>query len=748
MIRLSAVVFTERALALCLGRELPDEWFQRFECPLDGSWRVLSVRRDSMVFVLDETASERSMRIIVSLAASGFFDLVPSKVRPTALQRIHRIALQAAERNISLPAHWSPYHVDNKIAAFAYQIERGNDRLVAAVMARGKDDPPDLLVCELTTESAQVDLRNYAPDEETYRAATKFYASAVAEAGARFLEVRRPQLEGIVDLEATSYGAVVQGLTYSAWLNRLSTDQRRFVEHPPVRSLKLRGPAGSGKTLALQLKALRLLYDAAEKERPRVAYVTHSWAVAEQAQDALERLDERGLAQEVDVVPLLTLAEASLPMKPPGYRLLGDDSHTGKLEQLHAISRVLDSFRRGDWPVYRRVCSREFAARVEAQTGTVEHDTFVWDLMGEFACVISANGILPGVNALQRYLKIERVPWMMPLENDNDKRVVVLLYTAYIRALELNRLLSNDQIIGDYLNFLATYHWHALRRDRGYDYVIVDELHLFNEQERLVFHQLTRDPDSFPILFMALDPRQSPAETYAEFKIADTTTGESGRASRTFGSPEPIDLTEVYRFTPEILAFLKHIDAHYPALELGEDWGVSIGSARSATESGPTPLLFRHQDRTAECGSVLQRAVDACKGERRVAVLCLDHGSFDRYEGSLAMFNGRFKSIRSRDDVEQLRYSRRKIVVSMPEYVAGLQFDTVLLGGLEARFARYGPHQGYELRRLLAGLYLGASRASRVLEIHFTDAGGGMPVVIDSAVAAGTLKLIEGPGNQ
>src|SRR5205814_3568736 len=132
---------------------------------------------------------------------------------------------------------------------------------------------------------------------------------------------------------------------------------------------------------------------------------------------------------------------------------------------LRIISETLATFVRSDWVAYRASCTPAFSKRVEGQLGTPERDTFLWDLMLEFSCVISPNGIFPGVNALQRYLKIRRARWMMPLENHQEKQVVMSLYDEYINRLESDRHLTSDQIIGDYLNSLATFRWHAMRRD-------------------------------------------------------------------------------------------------------------------------------------------------------------------------------------------------------------------------------------------------------------------------------------------
>ena len=84
------------------------------------------------------------------------------------------------------------------------------------------------------------------------------------------------------------------------------------------------------------------------------------------------------------------------------------------------------------------------------------------------------------------------------------------LYDMLVRHLTARHEMTTDQLINDYLGSLSTYRWHAQRGERGYDVIFVDELHLFNEQERMVFPHLTRDPDAYPVVFMALDPRQSP----------------------------------------------------------------------------------------------------------------------------------------------------------------------------------------------------------------------------------------------
>ena len=90
------------------------------------------------------------------------------------------------------------------------------------------------------------------------------------------------------------------------------------------------------------------------------------------------------------------------------------------------------------------------------------------------------------------------MPWMMPLETDGEKLTVLEIYSDFVNALRDQRLLSSDQLINDFLNYLRTFAWNLRRLDDGYDIICVDELHLFNEQERLALAYLGPRPRPVP----------------------------------------------------------------------------------------------------------------------------------------------------------------------------------------------------------------------------------------------------------
>jgi hypothetical protein len=349
---------------------------------------------------------------------------------------------------------------------------------------------------------------------------------------------------------------------------------------------------------------------------------------------------------------------------------------------------------------------------------------------------------MPGVNAERRYLMMHRTLWMMPLHKPADRLFVLRIYSEYVAALRSESTLTSDQRINDFINYLETFAWNIRRERDGYDVIFVDELHLFSEQERLVFHYLTRSADQYPAIFMALDPRQAPNELYAEIPMAPTATADSGEADRTLGPQDALDLTIVHRFSPEILAFIRHIHHKYPALELGrgEDWKLDLNGVTSSLMPGKPPVVVRYLTPIQEARGAIARADALLQAQTSstTAVLVIDPMRFDEYVAEAELACASYCKIRGRDDIAQLNYRKRSLILAAAEFVGGMQFDIVIVSGLfDVRLG--GFQSGHQLRRLLSLLYLAVSRASGLVELHICETDGGLPEVISSAVANGTL---------
>jgi superfamily I DNA/RNA helicase len=746
-------VFTLASLQRCLELAPSEHWFATLRVPEDGSWAVLAVETNDCTFVLHRADKPDSPRIIV--ISQETTALLPGAVETlrVTFQRIHRVALSVANPPLRLPPAWKEFHHQNLVAFFAgpYHIGPLSLRWIAEIHPHNSND---ICFWKLTGPGDPLSLPEYKPRHEVYERIVGQWKTAFAAASQRFAQsptaAETVALEPAIDLEATTFGPVTQYRSYSIWLDHLTPKQREFVEWSPDQAVKLKGPAGTGKTLALELKILREVYRARdEQHKIRALFATHSWAVAQQIDAALHKLDESGNLSEIDVFPLLEISRSSLPAdRQPGrgFELLGEDSLAGRRLQLRRIDAIVDRLAKSDWLTYRRHVSAEFRSRVEAQKGSPERNALVWDLMLEFSSVLSVQAILPGINAERRYLALHRAPWMMPLDTDADKRFVMQVYTKYVDGLKEDRLLTSDQLINDFLSYLETFTWNLQREEKGYDFIFVDELHLFSEQERLVLNYLTRSASKYPKIFMALDPRQAPSEVYAGVPGAVVARGESGRADLDLGSVPSLELSKVHRFTVEILALVQHIHRRYPTLGLGPDWQLEVDSVESAAGHGPKPLLFVHLTQAAEVEVVSRRVEDQWRGmeaQHRIAVILVDSLQLPMYqEGLEERLKGNVSVIQSRDEVEKLRYSRRSVVVGPAEYLAGLQFDYVVIAGMSD--VNVGaPNSGHQRRRLLSQLYVAISRATRHVEIHANDENGGVPNILETALGAGVIDRLE-----
>ena len=114
---------------------------------------------------------------------------------------------------------------------------------------------------------------------------------------------------------------------------------------------------------------------------------------------------------------------------------------------------------------------------------------------------------------------------------------------------------------------------------------------------------------------------------------------------------------------------------------------------------------------------------------------------FDTYRKA-GRIQDKFVALTSREDMRELRYAKKKCIFSMPEYVAGLQFDTVFLihvdqVDFQSEYLSVGAR-----RRYVSRAYLGASRAKKTLVIASTLDRSGASDILRTSRTNQTLKEI------
>jgi AAA domain len=646
---------------------------------------------------------------------------------------------------LSLPRGWHQYKHHNLIAFFA--VSGGDAQTSRWIVEILPGELADAVFWKATTSDRHETLESFEAAKPSLPVGWEAdWSAAVAAASERATQVRSAQPSDVEISLSPLDGSATRGWSYAQWLDSISGDQRSFVEADPTKSIRLRGPAGSGKTLAITLKAVReVLASRDAGSQLRVLVATHSWSLASEIADSLDSMAVGPLG-EIDVFPLLEIAQTISPQyvkDASGFSLIGTDSFSGKQAQLDEILDVLGDFISGDWITYRAGVSEALRSRIDAPSAD-ERFALAWDLLVEFGSVIGAAAIFPGAGSEARYLQLPRASWMLPLETRNDMRVVFDIYTKYMASLEERALLTSDQVLADLLSHLETHAWNRARKTEGYDLIFVDEFHLFSPLERQVLHYLSRDVAVYPRVFMAVDPRQSPSEAFIGVASDETQSSVAGPVDD-LGEVANFELTTVHRFTPEILGLIKHVHHEFPTLDLGHDWDVDFSAVESAKESGPLPSLIVSASREGEENDVA-KAVHELYPRGRLALAVVDTRQWRRFSelasriGQSSKFH--VSTISGRTDIEGLGYRSRGLVVGPAEYLAGLQFDVVLVAGVPDMGSNSVP--GNERTRLLSLLYLGLSRAQQEVRVFVNEDDGAVPEVLGRAVANGVLSQVRG----
>ncbi|MNF68341.1 hypothetical protein D3C84_501940 [compost metagenome] len=431
------------------------------------------------------------------------------------------------------------------------------------------------------------------------------------------------------------------------------------------------------------------------------------------------------------------LAQEKLGYEKKGLRPLSLDGREGREYQRMLIEQAIDQVVKD-----ARIVFDLFPGCPDFHKRLVNHGadaTLIDELMNEFACVLDLESIKKDTTEGNRYARGgSRELWQMVLPNEAHRRVVLEIHDIYRALLRTEQMLSMDQMIADFDRYIGTHEWGALRDRDGFDLVFVDEYHYFTRAEAMLLHNLfkTRAQVSgrWPLL-MAYDIKQA---------TNDVAISGGMERFRNPGVGESVltELKQVYRSTPQITALLRDLDASFPAMDLEGEYATYV--AESQQENGETPTLTIYDTDINLIDGVLDQAIRRGRsidgGGSQVAVLCLNEALFDKIRVA-GRVRERVVAITTREDLKELRNARNKCVFSMPEFVAGLQFDTVFL--IHSDSADYDEDQGQgSRRRYVSRVYLGASRAARQVLISSSKEHGGPSQLLAAPLANGTLQRV------
>lgn len=730
----SALVIDQKAIGILDRAFVEDAWLQKFGVPqnTDGLRRVES---KGVVYLLSEDADLDDGYLVVNTA---MFSAVAGLARPrTAFERVIRVALRHFDRGIAFPIQWQPYHVGSLLSVYAQPSRDARQRVY---FNQSPDGSGNLYAFAITSNPE--DLDGVPEDKGLYKQAMDGICDALL---AEPLVAPPVGNFGVLLSEPLGVQLASAGTLQEWYEQRLNREQLAFVDRPHDRPVRLRGAAGTGKTQSMVVKCLRDLYADANSDKT-FAFLTHSSALAHvgvrgmlHAMDPTERwtyLKTPSGQPRLWIGTIYELAQEKLGYEKKGLRPLSLDGRDGREYQRILIDQAIGQVVQDPRIVLELFPScPDFQQRLKNRA---EDASFIDELMNEFACVLDLESIKKDTHEAQSYARGSREPWQMDLPSESHRRVVLEIHDIYRALLRSEKMLSMDQMVADFGRYLGTHEWGALRERDGFDLVFVDEYHFFTRSEAMLLHNLFKTraqvEGRWPLL-MAYDIKQG---------TSDVAVSGGMQRFRNPGVGESVltELRQVYRSTPQITAFLRDLDASFPAMDLEGEYATYV--AESQQDNGETPTLTVYETDIKLVDSVFEDAAriarDIDGGGSQVAVLCLNSTLFDKIRDA-GRVQGKFVPITTREDLKELRYAKTKCVFSMPEFVAGLQFHTVFL--IHADSADYDEDQGQGTRRrYVSRVYLGASRAARKILLASSKEHGGPSQLLDAPLTNGTLLRV------
>lgn len=547
-------------------------------------------------------------------------------------------------------------------------------------------------------------------------------------------------------------------LTYNVQYSKLTINQKKVVDCDNNNlPLRITGAAGTGKTTSMLLRAYKLLLNAKDQNKPyKIIFFAHSESTKFELIEAFKLLDMQNefldseYDQTIEFITLFAFCKRFRNIK--DIQVLDDDATDAKEYQLMLIENALEEIMDQDYKAYKLYLSQELRTLIENTS------KYILCVMLQHEFSIQIKGRADGV--FENYCKLTSLKNGLPLvelksdllskeEQCKDKEFVYKIYQQYQKSLETSAVYDVDDIVIEALLGLNAPIWRRKRATSGYDYIFVDEMHLFNLNEQNTFHYLTKDIDQqkIPICF-AIDYSQT---------IGDRGDLTDSYIERELSSDNVIEYNTVFRSAPQIVELCASIIASGALI-----FQASFRNPYKSTPQNSStynemsdfymPELIMYNDEQNMilglkelCDQIVKKL--QCKNHK-IAIITFDEDYLTEEKSKLIrsvigrniyVLNGRNYSAVN-DNVKK----NDSIILTSPYNINGLEFDAVILLGIDGKrvpategvadigknFLKY---KAYNM------LYLAVSRAKYKVYM-IGNQQNGESECIKHSLASGTIK--------
>lgn len=460
-------------------------------------------------------------------------------------------------------------------------------------------------------------------------------------------------------------------LTYSQWVapgGPLAEQQREILQHNVLMQhpLRIRGPAGSGKTLLMQLLAMKLLTELGQNVK--LLYITHNLAMAQAVSNRFHVLGAGAeLGKRLEVTTLAEYGRKALELKVES--LIDADAEQTKSFQLAAVRDALRAELRnaGQFPKESLI--------EQARANEAFQNVLARLIVNEISVAIKGSDYQ---NDRTRYVQSERkLSRLHGIMSADERDFVFNVFRAYYQEVFVqNRVLDSDDLAISLFARLNTPLWQLRRRDEAFDFVFIDEAQLFNENERRVFHLLTRGDRTHVPIAVAFDRGQD--------LMGQTSLGTFGVDS--FDTTTQ-DLRSSHRCTAAIMRLAVFVLSKTTDLFSVDEFPDFTDDQALIANDHPLARApqFVNVSSSDLAGDVIDLVQELRRQLRRIAVVVLSDDYAEIANALMEDPRAKRLSIKLlwRRGEPLASPDRALVVVSRPSYIGGQEFDAVVAIGLE-----------------------------------------------------------------
>jgi hypothetical protein len=477
---------------------------------------------------------------------------------------------------------------------------------------------------------------------------------------------------------------------YDRWLSLLTNKQKDFVLSGLPAPHRIEGPAGTGKTISLVLKTIAGLRRAQEEDTDhRALFVTHSEATKRSVQQLFEINDASTLVegqplkqrQSLKITTLQQLCAELLERKIMESEFIDRDAMESKQMQALYVSDALNDAMNVDYPTYKKLLSPTFRDFLDS----TERWSIAEMIQHEISVVIKGRA----EEKLENYRRLPRLTYGLPVANTHDRGFVWLIFRRYQGELQTSAQFDTDDIVLTTIGQLDTPIWRRRRTNEGYDGIYIDETHLFNVNELSLFHHLSRSPAKFPIAY-SVDRSQAIGDRDWSDDLFEATLSPDDVARRDTSRTK---IEGIFRCSPDIVNLAFSVTSSGATLFTNFDDPLKLATSMFTAEeerkcSPPCATICSNDEEmilTAFArAEALSRELGTSRGE--VALIVFNDKLFEETEAHANAHHKPVEVLKKRGDIEAVQRAGRsgRFILSTPEYVGGLEFDAVVLVGVDA----------------------------------------------------------------